>query len=297
VNIFLSYGHDDYASLAVRIKRSLEALGHEVWFDVDRLKARGDWERYVEDGLDFASAVPDAGRFLLLLTPHSVRRPRGYCLNELARAYGRNLPVIPVMVSTVEPPLSICRLQWLDMRHCFPAEQHEEQYNKKFAELVKALEEKQVPFEGIQQRLLGHLRPIAYDDDLTRHLERFTGREWVMTEVQQWLASRRRMLWITGEAGVGKSALAAWLCDKRPEITAYHFCRFGNSESGGLSQGPHVARLPVEHPASGLSGPTERIPVGPDRARNQPARAVRSIICQPADGPRSPQRKSACAAY
>ena len=93
-----------------------------------RLKAGGDWERYIEDGLDFASAVPDAGRFLLLLTSHSVRRPDGYCLNELARAYGRNLPIIPVMVATVEPPLSICRLQWLDMRHCFPAEQHEEKY-------------------------------------------------------------------------------------------------------------------------------------------------------------------------
>ena len=46
-------------------------------------------------------------RFLLLLTPHSVRRPDGYCLNELARAFGRSLPIIPVLVSPVEPPLSI----------------------------------------------------------------------------------------------------------------------------------------------------------------------------------------------
>lgn len=38
------------------------------------------------------------------------------------------------------------------------------------------------------------------------------------------------MLWITGDAGVGKSAVAEWLCDKRPEIAAYHFCRFGNSD-------------------------------------------------------------------
>ena len=51
-----------------------------------------------------------------------------------------------------------------------------------------------------------------------------------MTEVEEWLASSSRVLWITGEAGVGKSALAAWLCNKRPEIAAYHFCRFGNSD-------------------------------------------------------------------
>jgi hypothetical protein len=230
VRIFLSYGHDEYASLAVRIKHDLQTQGNEVWFDIERLKPGGNWEAYIEDGLDFVSAVPDAGRFLLLLTPHSVRRPDGYCLNELARAFGRNLAVIPVMVSTVEPPLSICRQQYLDMRNCFPAEQHEERYAKQFGLLLKALKKKQVPFEGVQQRLLNYLQPISYGDDLSRHLVRFTGREWVMTEVKHWLASSRRVLWITGETGVGKSALAAWLCDKRPEIAAYHFCRFGNSD-------------------------------------------------------------------
>ena len=37
------------------------------------------------------------------------------------------------------------------------------------------------------------------------------------------------MLWITGEAGIGKSALAAWLCERRPEIAAAHYCRCGNA--------------------------------------------------------------------
>ena len=227
MRIFLSYGHDQYLSLAERIKRDLEAQGDQVWFDVDRLKTGGDWERYIEDGLDWTSADLNAGRFLLLMTPHSVRRPNGYCLNEIARAHSRNLPIIPVMVSSIEPPLSICRLQWLDMRQCFPSDEHEAQYAKEFPRLVKALEEKQVPFEGVQQRLLNYLQPIDYSDDLSRHLPRFTGRQWVMKEVDRWLASSRRVLWITGEAGVGKSALAAWLCDERPEITAYHYCRFG----------------------------------------------------------------------
>jgi hypothetical protein len=53
VRIFLSYGHDAYASLAASIKHDLEAQRHEVWFDLDRLKAGRDWERYIEDGLDF----------------------------------------------------------------------------------------------------------------------------------------------------------------------------------------------------------------------------------------------------
>ena len=230
MRIFLSYGHDEYVSLASRLKRDLEALGHEVWFDVERLKPGGDWERYIEEGFERVSKDSESGRFLLLITPHSVRRPDGYCLNELARANGRSLFIIPVMVSSVEVPLSICRLQWLDMRQCFPVEQHEEHYAKQFKDLVTALTQKQVPFEGVQQKLLNYLNPVRYDDDIQRHLPRFTGREWVMKEVEEWLASSRRVLWITGEAGVGKSALAAWLCNKRPEVAAYHFCRFGNSD-------------------------------------------------------------------
>ena len=230
MRIFLSYGHDDYASLAFRIKRDLEALGHEVWSDVERLKPGGDWERYIEEGFEFASKDHESGRFLLLMTPHSVRRPDGYCLNELARAYGRGLPIIPVMVSDVEPPLSIARLQWFDMRQCFPVDEFEEKYAKKLDQLVEALIEKQVPFEGVQQRLLNYLQPMTYGDDVTRHLSRFKGRKWVMQEFEEWLASSRRVLWITGEPGVGKSAMAAWLCNKRPEIAAYHFCRYGNSD-------------------------------------------------------------------
>lgn len=230
MRVFLSYGHDQYALLAGRLKQDLEARGHKVWFDVERLKPGGDWERYIEEGFELVSNDKDGGRFLLLMTPHSVRRPDGYCLNELARAYGRNLPITPVMVSTVEPPLSICRLQWLDMRQCFPAEQHEGQYGQRFEQLVVALTEKQIPFEGIQQRLLNYLQPITYADDLARHLSPFTGRDWLKAEVEEWLASTKRVLWITGEAGVGKSAVAAWLCDKRPEIVAYHFCHFGNAD-------------------------------------------------------------------
>jgi len=103
------------------------------------------------------------------------------------------------------------------------------QYEKRFEQLLKAIEEKQVPFEGAHQRLLNYLQPIIYDDP-SHHLSRFTGREWVMTEVEHWLASSARVLWVTGEAGVGKSALAAWPCDRRPEIAAYHYCRFDNSE-------------------------------------------------------------------
>jgi hypothetical protein len=96
--IFLSYGHDEHRTLAERLKEDLQARGHAVWFDADRLVSGADWERYIEEGLEWAAAIPDRGRIVLILTPHSVRRPDGYCLNEIARALSRRLTVIPVMV-------------------------------------------------------------------------------------------------------------------------------------------------------------------------------------------------------
>jgi hypothetical protein len=79
VRIFLSYGHDEHIGVALRLKADLEGRGHEVWFAVDRLQPGADWERYIEEGIEWAAS----GKFVLLLTPHSVRRPDGFCLNEL----------------------------------------------------------------------------------------------------------------------------------------------------------------------------------------------------------------------
>ena len=260
MRVFLSYGHDQHAVLASRLKQDLETRGHKVWFDVARLKPGGDWERYIEDGLDWASAVPGEGRFLLLLTPHSVRRgrPNGYCLNELARAFGRNMPIIPVMLSTVEPPLSICRLQWLDMRNCFPAEAHDAQYAKQFELLTKALVEKEVPFEGLQQRLLNYLNPVSYDDDLTKHLLRFTGREWVMREVDRWLASSRRVLWITWGCGGREICPGLLVVQQAPRDRCLSLLPFRKQRSCGCSPDAPLPRLSIKHPAPGVLRSAER---------------------------------------
>ncbi len=93
--------------MARGLKRDLEALGHEVWFDEDRLIVGADWETRIERGLEWAASEAGSGRVVLLMTPHSVRRPDGYCLNELARAISRGLSIVPVMVVWAEAPLSL----------------------------------------------------------------------------------------------------------------------------------------------------------------------------------------------
>ena len=136
------------------------------------------------------------------------------------------------MVSTVEPPLSICRIQWLDFRESLPANGHEIRYLAQFDKLVDAIEQDRLNFDGAQGRLHAILQPIDYDEP-ARHLARFTGREWVLAEVQRWLATTgQRVLWIAGDAGVGKTALSAWLCSQCAEISAAHYCRYNNTNRG-----------------------------------------------------------------
>jgi hypothetical protein len=38
LRIFLSYGRDEYAAFAERLKADLVERGHEVWFDKERLQ-------------------------------------------------------------------------------------------------------------------------------------------------------------------------------------------------------------------------------------------------------------------
>ena len=231
--IFISYGHDEYATLAEQLKKDFIERGHDVWFDLDRLQPGSDWDNYIAEGLEWVSETPAEGRLVLLMTPHSVRRPDGYCLNEIRRAVERKLTIIPVMLHWCEPPLSICRIQWLDMRDCVPVENRQERYQAKFARLCDALEQDRLDFEGAQARLLQRLQPLPFEADIHQHLARFTGRQWVVKRLHAWLADPQasRVFWITGKPGVGKTALAAWLCSHCREIAAFHLCRHGHLQN------------------------------------------------------------------
>jgi DNA-directed RNA polymerase subunit M/transcription elongation factor TFIIS len=223
--IFLSYGRDHHAGLARQLAEDLRRRGHTVWFD-ELLRPGEDWEQRIEQGLQQTATHLDRGRFVLLMTPHAVRRPDGYCLNELASALRRGLHVLPVLVEDCEPPLSICRLQYLDLRDCVPWPDRRDRYPARLRQLLVALEENRLDCGGPQARLLRCLRPleVAPDFDQARH---FTGQQWVAERLDAWLGDPHgpRAFWVTSAPGVGKTALAAWLCANRPDVAAFHVCR------------------------------------------------------------------------
>ena len=232
LRVFVSYGHDDYTTFAQSIAQQLEADGHEVWFDAQRIKPGGDWEQYIEEGLDWVSQDPTIGRILLIMTPHSVRRPDGYCLNEIAKALDSHLKILPVMLVWTTPPLSIYRIQYLDLTSSVNKIELTQSFKTDYSRIVEALTSPEQEINTQYISLFNTLNPLSFESDLVLNQTWFVGREWVFNEINNWLQDENasRLFWITGVPGIGKTAVAVKLLQRYPEIAAYHICRRGHSE-------------------------------------------------------------------
>jgi hypothetical protein len=69
------------------------------------------------------------------------------------------------------------------------------------------------------------LSAIDFTADIAKLTENFTGRQWILDELDRWLKeSGERFFLLTGEPGIGKSAISAQLIKTRKDIIAYHFC-------------------------------------------------------------------------
>jgi tetratricopeptide (TPR) repeat protein len=228
LKLFLSYGRDEYAAEALALKQALEQRGHQVWFDQEQLGHGLDWEHRIEQGLAWCDCV------VLTMTPHSVRRPDGYCLNEIAKALERQCKIIPVLMVTVPDgaPVSISRIQYLDWTDAVPAVDRPDRFQVRLARLCEAIEQDKLDFEGGQQRLQRYLQPLNYDGDIRCHVARFEGRKLLEVRIREWLhdPAASQVLWLTGSPGLGKSAIAAWLAHRWGEAAAMHFCQAGNQD-------------------------------------------------------------------
>ncbi|MCU0632978.1 MAG: toll/interleukin-1 receptor domain-containing protein, partial [Methanolinea sp.] len=242
--IFLSYGHDVYAENAVILKSDFEKCGFKVWFDLERIREGRDWEHYIEDGLRWCNKV------VLLMTPHSVRRkdqnnPKstdGFCLNELALANYLRKDIIPVLLVELHQasPLSIVRIQYLDLCDSIPFREKEERYKSKFSRLVKAIEQNDIDFEGNQSTLIKLLQPLDFRGDVREHVVKFCGRDWLLKTIHNWLYREPddgqnkwgKVFWLRGNPGTGKTAISAYIGDNWAEIAAYHFCSYDREYKG-----------------------------------------------------------------
>lgn len=237
----LSYDASCYV-LAHQIHHDLTALGFFV-FPLSPPSA-GDSKEGNEltshaDGLQWAAAEKN-GKLILLLTSESVGRPRGVSLNDVSAAMSAGLSFVPLLVRPCEIPLSICRIQWLDMTDCLiysgtgtdNTSLNRVRYGIRRDQLVSALEGGTLDHEGQQTRLFSLLAPFSFQRQISQLTERFVGREWLFDLFQQWIQSsstpdvgNQRVFWVVGQIGAGKTSIAARMVQSCPEIAAFHFAR------------------------------------------------------------------------
>ena len=225
--IFISYGRDlqnpQHVELVKKIKVSLENYGFIVLIDIEQLHVSSDWQVKIEN------MILEADWILYFITPYSARRPDGYCHNELTYSLYANKPIAPLMVKTELLPLSICRIQYIDFEDIDITA-----YDDKVNELISVLNgDKKLGFEGIHSTLLNKLNPRNSKTIFAKYVHGFIGRKWVYKEVDRWIHEEKdsRVLFITAEAGYGKSALSTYLSGSHPCATSIHFCQHDVRES------------------------------------------------------------------
>lgn len=233
--IFVSYGHDEFSGFIIKLSEILKQKGLQVFIDTNEIREGRQWENCLESGLKWTNEAGDNGVFLLIMTPYSVRRPDGYCLNEIAYAIDLGLKILPVMAMQVTPPLSIYRLQYLNM----PIERSEtqsEDFLETYSErIIKAIEDiGTLEKDGHNIRLMKDLKPLDFNSEITNYSQGFIGREWIFDYIKDWLRTKKRTLIITGMPGIGKTAISTYLYHKIPNVLAFYMFRRDDNEKLSL---------------------------------------------------------------
>ena len=226
--IFFSYGHDANRELVDRFKVDLEERGHQVWIDYKEIGTWDDWKGTITRG------IHDAELAIAFLSIHSTRDP-GVCRNEVAMAlqhFGKVYPVLVEQVPQESIPVTIAHLQWPDLSRWREFRDQEDLdferfYEEKFLEIVSRVEGEAGRFASEAEVLRRALNPSGFEGRFARHLDGFTGREWVFDAFENWLDNQpsSRVFWIKAGPGFGKTALAVQMANRhRAAIVGTWFC-------------------------------------------------------------------------
>ena len=280
VRLFLSYGRADAEELAERLEADLSLLGFDVWRDRRKIRSGKEWDDEIEAGLRTSQLV------VAVLTPHAVRE-ESVCRDELAFArFACKLPIVPALADQCEPPFVIFRLDYIDLTAWRDSS---DQYRLGLRRLVDA----------VQAHLRGNRPAIAAGTTGSRSS---ISAPTCMTSAGTSAAGsgcssgstpggadrdRHHALLITGDPGIGKSAIVAQLVHLNPggQVLAYHCCRADTPET--LRPGRFIRVLAgmiasqLEAYASQLDDPKVEAALGEARCETDPASAFEEGILNP----------------
>lgn len=170
-HIFFSYRSNE-AEFALKLATDLKNIGVRIWIDRLDIRPGQNWLRALELGINNCAAL------LTILSPGYTQSP--YCQRELARAARLSIPIIPILLESLEQaewPLVTELYQYIDFTNWrTPGE-----YDKKLDELVKVLRSQfanqiiEAPSrdEKYLNRLIANLeasKRVIVPDDEARHM-------------------------------------------------------------------------------------------------------------------------------
>jgi WD40 repeat protein len=266
--IFLSYGRVDALDFTLRLARDLQQHGYFVWFDLEDIEKGGLFEVRIEQGIQQAHVVG------AVMTPASVRE-QSVCRDEVVYALNERKLVVPLKAHPdAKPTLLLARRNWLD----FTAG-----YEPGLEALLRFLTGDEKALLPPRFPTVTGVAPLDFGPEIARYSAQFTGRAWLAAEIDRWLGrDGSRALVIVGEPGIGKSAIVAWLADKRQEVAAVHFCTQRNTRS--LDPHEFVAAL-VGQLHARLPGYADAVQAkNPGLRRNTAGDAFRELVVEPTRG-------------
>ena len=214
-----------FSALWTEISGVLVSLGLDQ-AEVDRLKAeKGGEQDYIDVLIEWADSEGDIKSQLKNI--HQVQSQTHQAVEDVRKAQTRTQ-------TTVE-----------DLRQAqAKTQQSVDQVCQNVKEVQAGLKDINEKLESLKdekdkdrsEEVLRNLTKSEFRGDIEYYVQRFQEgtREWVFDRVQNWLDDRRsqnRVMVISGNAGMGKSVIAAVICKRMQEagrLSGSHFCQYNN---------------------------------------------------------------------
>jgi hypothetical protein len=202
--LFISYARKDGRELALKLQADLQAEDFEVWLDTSEIEGGASWSSAIED------AIENCTMALALLSAASYRSE--ICRAEQLRCIRKGKSLIPLMIQVdTERPLYLEHLNYRDFTNSAD-------YKASFEQLLSDIREPKTT------STIGKIKETYTNAPALplNFVERTEERDKLRQELIADDGERRIALTaLQGMGGIGKSALAAWIC--RDEIVQAAF--------------------------------------------------------------------------